>query len=74
MSRNKEDTRATPGPCTGRKRGGIMVTVWEFKSVDGKQVKRVMRNSEPLDDKYQHAYQRILYRGMDYQLAKTFTN
>ena len=51
-----------------------MITVWEFKSVDGKQTKRVIRNSEPGEDRYQHEYQRIIYKGCDYQAAKTFVN
>jgi hypothetical protein len=32
-----------------------MKTVWEFRSIDGKQV----------DLKFQHEYQRVLYRGGD---------
>jgi hypothetical protein len=47
-----------------------MWTVWEFRSVDGKQVVRSLRRSEPMDQKYQHEYQRIVYRGDDYAMAK----
>jgi hypothetical protein len=47
-----------------------MWTVWEFRSVDGKQVVRVVRKAEPDDMRYQHEYQRIVYRGTDYQAAK----
>jgi len=39
------------------------VCVWEFRSVDGRQVVRVVRAAEPGDLKQEHAYQRIVYRG-----------
>lgn len=42
-----------------------MWTVWEFKSIDGKQVVRVIRRSEPMETCFQHEFQRILYRGTD---------
>lgn len=42
-----------------------MWTVWEFRSVDGRQVVRVIRRSEPMETGTQHEYQRILYRGTD---------
>lgn len=51
-----------------------MWTVWEFRSVDGKQVVRSLRRSEPLDEKYQHEYQRILYRGDDNEKIRSFLN
>ena len=47
-----------------------MWTVWEFRSVDGKQIVRAIRPTEPQEDRYQHDFQRILYRGNDYQKAK----
>lgn len=34
-------------------------TVWDFRSVDGKQTARVVRVAEPNDQQYQHEYQRI---------------
>ena len=48
-----------------------MWTVWEFRSVDGKQVVRVLRRSEPMEQRFQHEYQRIVYRGTDYEQAKS---
>lgn len=39
------------------------ITVWEFRSVDGKQVVQSVRAREPGDEKYQHEYQRIIYTG-----------
>lgn len=47
-----------------------MFTVWQFRSVDGKQVVRVLRRSEPGDMRYQHEYQRIVYRGDDLAEAR----
>jgi len=47
-----------------------MWTVWEFRSVDGLQVVRVIRTSEHMEQRYQHEYQKIVYRGTDYQQAK----
>lgn len=47
-----------------------MWTVWQFRSVDGKQVARVIRRSEPMEQRFQHEYQKIVYRGTDYQQAK----
>lgn len=38
-------------------------TIWEFRSVDGRQVVISVRWSEPDDMKYQHEYQKILWRG-----------
>ena len=38
-------------------------TVWRFQSVDGKDVRVVVRASEPDDMKYQHEYQRVIWRG-----------
>lgn len=49
-----------------------MWTVWEFKSTDGRQVVRSIRRSEMGEDRYQHIYQRIIYRGCDYTKAKSF--
>jgi hypothetical protein len=48
----------------------IMWTVWELRSIDGKQVVRVIRRSEPMDQRYQHEYQRIVYRGENLSEAK----
>jgi hypothetical protein len=42
---------------------GRWITVWEFRSVDGKQVVRSQRPAHPDDHKYEHEYQRIIYRG-----------
>ena len=39
------------------------ITVWEFRSIDGTQVVKVVRPSYPDDYKFQHEFQRILYRG-----------
>jgi hypothetical protein len=47
-----------------------MWTVWEFRSPSTGEVKRVIRRSEPLEQRFQHEYQRIVYRGTDYQQAK----
>lgn len=47
-----------------------MWTVWEFRSVDGKQVKRVLRTAKVDDRQYEHHFQRIIYRGADYEEAK----
>lgn len=47
-----------------------MWTVWEFRSVDGKQVKRVMSTAQPDDFRFEHYFQRIVYRGTDYGAAK----
>ena len=47
-----------------------MWTVWEFRSVSGTEVRRVLRRSEPMEQRFQHEYQRIIYRGDDYQQAK----
>lgn len=41
-----------------------MITVWECRSVDGKQVTLVVHPAYPDDYKYQHEYQRIVYRGL----------
>ena len=38
-------------------------TIWQFKSVDGKQCVTVARRSEPLEEQRQHEYQRILWSG-----------
>lgn len=35
-------------------------TVWEFRSVDGSQKKRVVRIAEPNDQQVQHEYQRVI--------------
>ncbi len=37
-------------------------TIWQFRSVDGKQVVRCARQSEPFEP--QHEYQRVLDRVM----------
>lgn len=34
-------------------------TVWDFRSVDGKQKVRVARVAEPNDQQVQHEYQRV---------------
>ena len=47
-----------------------MWTVWEFRSVDERQITRSIRRSEMGEDRYQHHYQRIIYRGESYQAAK----
>jgi hypothetical protein len=39
-------------------------TVWEFRSVDGRQRVVSVRKSCPDDMRYTHEYQRILWRGM----------
>ena len=50
-----------------------MYTVWEFRSVDGTEVKRVLRTSQPGETAYEHYYQRILYRGTDFTAALAAT-
>jgi hypothetical protein len=40
-----------------------MITVWEFRSVDGKQVVRAVRPLWPDDLKFVHEYQTIIFRG-----------
>ena len=40
-----------------------IIAVWEFRSVDGKQVVRGIRPAYPDDFQFQHEYQRIVYRG-----------
>lgn len=40
-----------------------MITVWEFRSVDGKQVVVKVYPARPDDYRYQHEYQRIIYTG-----------
>ena len=47
-----------------------MKTVWEFRSVDGKQVVRVVRPARADDMKTQHEYQRVIYRGDDVEKIK----
>ena len=42
-----------------------MYTVWELRSVNGKEIKRVVRSSEPGETRFEHYYQRIVYRGTD---------
>lgn len=42
---------------------GAYVTLWEFRSVDGRQVVQSLRSAEPDDRKFEHEYQRIVYRG-----------
>ena len=39
------------------------VTVWEFRSVDGRQIEIRERPAYPDDVRWTHEYQRILYRG-----------
>jgi hypothetical protein len=39
------------------------ICVWEFRSVDGKQVVRSIRSAYPDDQSFAHEYQRIVYRG-----------
>lgn len=50
-----------------------MWTVWEFKSVDGKQTVRVIRPAEVDDRKFEHEYQKIVYRGDDHKTARSYT-
>lgn len=40
-----------------------MITVWEFRSVDGKQCVISIRPMEIDDYRYQHEFQLIIYRG-----------
>lgn len=40
-------------------------TVWEFRSIDDKQVVRAIRCAEPNDLDVQHEYQKVIYRGFD---------
>ena len=40
-----------------------MICVWEFRSVDGKQVVTSVRPAVVDDRRYEHEYQRIVYRG-----------
>lgn len=47
-----------------------MRAVWEFRSIDGKQIVRVVRPAHPDDLRYQHEYQRVIYRGDDAQKIK----
>jgi hypothetical protein len=42
---------------------GAWVTVWRFESPSSGETAVVMRRAEPGDESYQHAYQKILYRG-----------
>lgn len=39
------------------------ITVWEFLSVNGKERKLGIRPCYPDDYRFQHEYQRIVYRG-----------
>lgn len=47
-----------------------MKTVWEFRSVDGRQVVRVVRDARADDMQMQHEYQRVVYRGDDPEKIK----
>lgn len=47
-----------------------MWTTWEFKSVDGKQVVRRVDLARGDDFRYQHEYQKIVYRGNDRAVAR----
>ncbi len=47
-------------------------TVWEFRSVDGKDVRVVVRSSEPNDIQCQHEYQRVLWRGSAASKAEAY--
>ena len=38
-------------------------TIWQFKSVDGKQCVTVVRRSEPSEEQWQNEYDRILWSG-----------
>lgn len=40
-----------------------VICVWEVKSVDGKQKTTVIHPAHPDDYKFEHEYQRIIYRG-----------
>jgi hypothetical protein len=44
--------------------------VWEFRSVDGKQVVRVLRPARGDDLRTQHEYQRVIYTGDDREKIK----
>ena len=57
-----------PRSLTQRKR--TVKTVWEFRSVDGKQVVRVVRPARADDMRTQHEYQRVVYRGDDAEKIK----
>lgn len=46
-----------------------MFTVWEFRSIDGKQVVRRIRQAHPDDLFYQHNFQKVIWRGENYQEA-----
>lgn len=50
--------------------GWEMFTVWEFKSVDGKQIVRRIRRSHPDDRYYDHYFQRIIWQGESFQEAE----
>ena len=49
-----------------------MWTVWQFKSIDGRQVARKIQPARPDDYAYQHEFQIILYRGDDYNKARGY--
>lgn len=40
-----------------------MICVWEFRSVDEKQVVTSIHPAYPDDYKFEHEYQRIIFRG-----------
>lgn len=39
------------------------VTIWEFRSVDGKQVVQKAHPQYPDDYSFEHEYQKIVFRG-----------
>lgn len=41
------------------------ITVWEFRSVDGKQRVTKVRDWHPDDTRYENEYQRIVFRGLE---------
>ena len=48
---------------------GSPKTVWEFRSIDGHAM-RALRPAHIDDARYQHEYQRIVYRGVDREKIK----
>lgn len=45
-------------------------TVWDFRSVDGKQKTRVVKAAEPNDQFVQHEYQRVAGQVLAYSKAE----
>lgn len=54
------------GPANREGSAGSQVrTIWECRSVDGRQVVRLNHPAYPDDYRYVNEYQRIIYRGID---------